>query len=913
MKERRLTAFISSKMKELATERQVAKKALAQLQIDAWVFEDDAGARSETIQQAYLSELANCDLYIGVFWKGYGEYTIEEFNFARELGIPTLIYEKRADLDDPVLRDERLQAFLDRISEVESGLTIKWFKTHEEFGKYLREDIPGWVADVVREKQKVHAPEVELHSTPLPTDFIGREKELDFYQEKLEKKHFIIIKGGPGIGKTYLGATLAWLVGKCKENIFWFNFDPIHKTEADMLFWHLAEFFKEQGDDRLRSYLLGELRARKPLPKSEKLSIFLRSLEAGKYVICLDDFHHVENVADITDLFTLLDSTYRGHEEDIPARFIIMGRSVPAVMQHTLYAPLDKFSEKETEEFIHKRGLDLSPEFSKHLYQSTQGHPKILDLSFSVIAEKGDDSQAVEKFIENMASQRDIREHILEEIDKQLPSHDEKLVLAALTIFLSDVDIPTLEEILADQEIENVTRCVDTLLDRHIISQTEDGLLEIHSIVSEYFYQRELNPKSRDHLHNRAANYFLDKKDYLGAAHHFDKCRNTAHSIEILTEHVEEIINTGWGGALLERLSSFRRPNVNSQQWVAVKQASGRAHERRGNYEIALQDYGTALDEATTNEVSAEILLSIGKTYTFGLGKHTEARENLAKSLALGEIIKDQALIAEIHTSLGWICYRLHDFEQAINHFTKGQDLAQLLRNRPLFASANLGLGGIDHAEKRYDQARERFEKSQIVFHEYEMPVEEAQAIANLGIIADERGDFEKGFEYFKQAMKIFKNISAIVNLQIAYLNLGFNRCYVKEYQQAAVFFEKAAELSRDTGHLERLCQANSGLATAYTQLKKLDLALEHAEQAYQLAKEIGNQSELGISALALGDVWLAKEEPIQARQYYEESIPLLEAAKYYDEELDMAQKCLEQALSQIGAENTLGKEESDS
>jgi hypothetical protein len=48
-------------------------------------------------------------------------YTIEEFEHARKLGKDCLIYEKRAALDGQ--RDPRLQGFLDRLGNVETGLT----------------------------------------------------------------------------------------------------------------------------------------------------------------------------------------------------------------------------------------------------------------------------------------------------------------------------------------------------------------------------------------------------------------------------------------------------------------------------------------------------------------------------------------------------------------------------------------------------------------------------------------------------------------------------------------------------------------------------------------------------------------------------------------------------------------------
>src|SRR5262245_25817344 len=146
----RLRVFVSSKMQELAPERQALKAALDALKVDAWVFEQDAGARPESIQKTFLKEVEEADLYIGLFWKGYGDYTIEEYEHARKLGKDCLIYEKRAALNGQ--RDPRLQAFLDRLGNVETGLTIKWFDDPLQLSEAIKDDVARWQAQIVRER-----------------------------------------------------------------------------------------------------------------------------------------------------------------------------------------------------------------------------------------------------------------------------------------------------------------------------------------------------------------------------------------------------------------------------------------------------------------------------------------------------------------------------------------------------------------------------------------------------------------------------------------------------------------------------------------------------------------------------------------------------------------------------------------
>jgi eukaryotic-like serine/threonine-protein kinase len=148
----RLRVFVSSKMQELAPERQALKAALDALKVDAWVFEQDAGARPVSIEKAFLEEVEAADLYIGLFWKGYGDYTIEEYEHARRLGKDCLIYEKRAALNGQ--RDPRLQEFLDRLGNVEKGLTIKWFDDSLQLSEAIKDDVQRLQAKIYRERSK---------------------------------------------------------------------------------------------------------------------------------------------------------------------------------------------------------------------------------------------------------------------------------------------------------------------------------------------------------------------------------------------------------------------------------------------------------------------------------------------------------------------------------------------------------------------------------------------------------------------------------------------------------------------------------------------------------------------------------------------------------------------------------------
>jgi hypothetical protein len=211
---RRLRLFISSKMEELAPERAAMKSALDELQIEGWVFERDAGARAGNIQQTYLTELDAADLYIGIFWKGYGEYTVEEFEHARNQGIDCLVYEKREEIDGT--RDPALQEFLDRIGKVKGAVTIRRFQTADELPAFLKTDVAGWQADKIRlaNLPRVAAP---FHAPPQSDRYVERPAlhtrlklailpPADAERVPLTRA---VLHGTGGIGKTTLAIALA--------------------------------------------------------------------------------------------------------------------------------------------------------------------------------------------------------------------------------------------------------------------------------------------------------------------------------------------------------------------------------------------------------------------------------------------------------------------------------------------------------------------------------------------------------------------------------------------------------------------------------------------------------------------------------------------------------------------------------
>ncbi len=139
--DRELRVFISSTMTELCDVREVVSDVLRTRGIGAFVYEQSAGARPGTSVTTSLQEVEQADVYVGLFWKEYGEVTVREFRHARELGKPCFIYVRQKNL----VRDPKLEAFLGaEVHDLIDGVTYDYFDSALRLGEAVARDIMSW-------------------------------------------------------------------------------------------------------------------------------------------------------------------------------------------------------------------------------------------------------------------------------------------------------------------------------------------------------------------------------------------------------------------------------------------------------------------------------------------------------------------------------------------------------------------------------------------------------------------------------------------------------------------------------------------------------------------------------------------------------------------------------------------------
>lgn len=182
--DQRLRIFVSSTMKELASERVAARAAIEQLRLIPVLFE--LGARPYPPRDLYLAYLRQSDVFIGIYGQQYGwiapdqEVSGLEDEYLNAGGLPKLVYVQSPAPD----RDPRLSEMLTRIQS--DGLSYRGFATSDELSTLIADDLAVLLSE--RFELASEPPEAprRIRALPAPASrFIGREREKSIVRDLL--------------------------------------------------------------------------------------------------------------------------------------------------------------------------------------------------------------------------------------------------------------------------------------------------------------------------------------------------------------------------------------------------------------------------------------------------------------------------------------------------------------------------------------------------------------------------------------------------------------------------------------------------------------------------------------------------------------------------------------------------------
>jgi tetratricopeptide (TPR) repeat protein len=704
-------------MAELANERAVIKKLLDEAEVDAWVFEEDAGARPKTIQETYLEEVEDADIYVGIFWKGYGSYTIEEYERARELGKPCFIYEKRTKLEK---RDPELQNFLDQISKVETGLTIYWFETAEELGRQAKEDVAGWLVEIARKgDQKDH----QIEIPPRAEYFTGREKQIEKLIDALKPGKVVSITGPGGVGKTSVVSEALYrmtvdgteLPAAFPDGVITYSF--YGRPDVNQAFEHIANYYGAELEyspqETARRVLVGK-----------------------KAVLVLDGTEEANN---LNALLSVCSS----------CGVVITSRSRGDI--HGTWNEMPVFSVIEASESLSAWGRDCidQPEAMERICELVGRLPLAVRLAGKYLIEHGAYASEYLEWLEStplstldMGKRRHESVPVL--LDKSLMQVSDSAkaaldVCGLLALAPFDVELAMAGMGEAKRPVQ---LALGELVQFGLLGREEKGYVVSHALVHTYARRRM---RELEEPRERLIEYydrFVREESEKGASGYQEINKKKAHIM-----------------AMLRQLSTV-------EQWEGIERLSwkiddyfdltGQWAERIETCELGL----SAAKGTKDRRSEGSWLGNLGNAYR-ALGQVEKAIGYYEQALEIAREIGDRRGEGNRLGSLGIAYSALGQVEKAIAYQEQALEISREIGDR---RNEGVWLGNLGIAYRTLGQV----EKA-IVYHEQALEIareigdrqSEGVWLGNLGIAYSNLGQVEKAKEYYKQALMIFEEIKS--------------------------------------------------------------------------------------------------------------------------------------------------------
>jgi predicted ATPase len=211
--DQRVRVFVSSALRELATERQAVRDAIAGMRLVPVMFE--LGARPHPPRNVYRAYLAQSQIFVGIYWQSYGwvppgeRVSGLEDEYLLAAGLPRLIYVKSPAPE----REPRLTEMLDRIKDG-GDVSYQHFTDPAELQTMVENDLAVLLSERFElaqadagAPQEASAPALPAATTPL----VGREREAETASELVlgEGVRLVTLTGPGGVGKSRLALEIA--------------------------------------------------------------------------------------------------------------------------------------------------------------------------------------------------------------------------------------------------------------------------------------------------------------------------------------------------------------------------------------------------------------------------------------------------------------------------------------------------------------------------------------------------------------------------------------------------------------------------------------------------------------------------------------------------------------------------------
>jgi class 3 adenylate cyclase/tetratricopeptide (TPR) repeat protein len=322
-------------------------------------------------------------------------------------------------------------------------------------------------------------------------------------------------------------------------------------------------------------------------------------------------------------------------------------------------------------------------------------------------------------------------------------------------------------------------------------------------------------------------------------------------------------------------------------------------HERRSEYDLAFKwlEHGLSnLDrEKPTIEEARIFLLGAGVFQRQGTNEDAIrwCQRGLDVALKIGSREALQT-VAQAYYNLGGIHIRQGDSAMAVEFCRKSiqvyQDIGDIVgQSQPQInlANAYLELGSWQQATDHYLQALEIKRRIGDVYTQ-------AVITLNLGGVYLNQGNLDEATDSYVRSLEMWRKLGSTYPIALLHNNLAAVALRRGDGTQALELLKESEELFREIGSNDFMAEVYRHRAEAHLFCGDLDAALECAQDSLSQALAQEMRLEEGMTRRVLGQVFLAREELVEADEQLRASLKILDDL---DSRYEAAQTLVQKAL----------------
>jgi len=734
-----------------------------------------------------------------------------------------------------------------------------------------------------------------------PSDFTGRNAEIEDLAKAIENTSMIALIGVLGIGKTALLRAFAERLTSPPQ-LFWYEFMPGLATLESVLM-ALAHFLDSRSDRAG----FGNLVNNAELSATEKIRLVIREVNRIGAYLFFDRVDLVEGNGSLESFFSITVA------ELDKAKVLIASRSKPTFItpldeaKHQVHImPVSGLIETDVSEYFHSKGISLEDDEAERVHNDLDGMPLTLELLVALLEDGGGAVDLLNKV-------EIVRERVVEQLFEELyarlsPTNRQLLTTAAL------LRLPFTKESLlgAHRALFNQNASGDFLELRRRCCLMPIGDSDYYS-VEEFIRALALSSADQDlnELRRSVAKHLLatSPDDYfpnLEALLLYKDSKNWDEAAEVASDLIYRRFIPYDLNMAQKVLSIFSEDQMSPNRWLWVLGDKGLVADHSRQFDEAEAYYQKMLTIAQANKSKHAEALALQRLGALSNDLEDDARSEAyyIRSLSLKIELEDFEGQAEIHNNLGSIYSTRGDYENSEAELKKGLQLRQQIQspewsyialysnlgilyarqerwaealdygNLALKASEDLGspydiakslfnLGKQEAEQGNRQSALEKFEKVLQVAEEYRLDeLEELGSIA-AGRVHGDNGDFDQAIHYFKRVASLYERLNLTPKLAAIYIDIGtfYQRkedqlSALEWYLKGLLLFESFRDEEQIELYLRNVwvmahkLKSGPGLRDLVRALKDLKTRLTRVDISFALARVYGTLGDIYMDVL---------------------------------------------------------------